>query len=255
MAGWVRDRPAASLPDGPGPRFAAPGPDACGAVPVGVPAATGVTSRTATGGRDDPARAKAEVMTTAEATAPIPAMTRPVRRPRRAAGTGAGAAGTGAGMKVGRGPESRATGRGPGTTGRGAGTGWTREFSGVTEGGGWTSAASGRPTGGGRAAVREPSSSARARGDRAGAGSRAKTRAAETLRGRASVQASQPNACSSTRSRSPGVIVPDQPASTSARSGQGWPRRASTSAPTARSRFSCARVSSACASPAGRPRT
>jgi hypothetical protein len=42
----------------------------------------GVISRTATDGRDDPARAKADVMTTAEATAPIPAITRLVRRPR-----------------------------------------------------------------------------------------------------------------------------------------------------------------------------
>ena len=80
---WVRDSRAASLPDDAGPGFATPRPDVCGADPIDVPAATGETSRTATGGRDDPARAKAEVMTTAEATAPTPAITRLVRRPRR----------------------------------------------------------------------------------------------------------------------------------------------------------------------------
>ncbi len=96
VASGVRDSPAASLPDETRPGFAVPGPDVCGAVPVDVPAATGVTSRTATGGRDDPARAKAEVMTTAEATAPIPAITRLVRRPRRDRGP-AGRAGGGGG--------------------------------------------------------------------------------------------------------------------------------------------------------------
>src|SRR6266566_230011 len=87
VGSWARDnRAAASLPDETGPGFAEPrdaGP-ACGTVPVGVAAAmSGVTSRNATGGRDDPARAKAEVMTTAEATAPSPATTRLVQRPRR----------------------------------------------------------------------------------------------------------------------------------------------------------------------------
>ena len=98
----VRDSPAASLPDETRPGFAVPGPDVCGAVPVDVPAAAGGTSRTPTGGRDDPARAKAEVMTTAEATAPTPAITRLVRRPRRDRGpSGPGRAGR-AGGRAGR---------------------------------------------------------------------------------------------------------------------------------------------------------
>ena len=77
---WVRDSRAASLPDETMPGFAVPGPDVCGAVPVDVPAATGVTSRTATGGRDDPARAKAEVMTAAEPVAPAGAASKVSRR-------------------------------------------------------------------------------------------------------------------------------------------------------------------------------
>ena len=90
-----------------------PGPDVCGAVPVDVPAATGVTSRTATGGRDDPARAKAEVMTTAEATAPTPAITKGWSGGH---GGKTDSSGLRAGRAMGRG--ARAVGREPGRLAR-----------------------------------------------------------------------------------------------------------------------------------------
>ena len=64
------------------------------------------------------------------------------------------------------------------------------------------------------------STSSRATVENAGAGSRVKTRAADTLRGRFGPQSGQVPACSSTRSLIAAVIMPVQPLITSARAGQ-----------------------------------
>ena len=64
------------------------------------------------------------------------------------------------------------------------------------------------------------STSSRATVENAGAGSRVKTRAADTLRGRFGPQSGQALACSSTRSLIDAVMKPVQPLITSARAGQ-----------------------------------
>ena len=55
-----------------------------------------------------------------------------------------------------------------------------------------------------------------------GGGHGQKTRAGDTLRGRFGLQTEQVPACSSIRSRRAGVVVPVQPLSSAARSGQAW---------------------------------
>jgi hypothetical protein len=107
-----------------------------------------------------------------------------------------------------------------------------------------------------RLSSKKPSISDRASGERAGAGNRAKTRQAETLRGRFGSQTGQSPACSSTLARICGVIVPVQPLIASARSGQAWlPRVTRISAPSARSRSCLPRSSRTWASTADRPST
>ena len=107
-----------------------------------------------------------------------------------------------------------------------------------------------------RGSAAKSSTRARAPDGSVSTGSSAKTRAADTLRGRLGPHTGHSAACLSTHSRTCGVTVPAQPRITSARSGQArLPRLTTISAPRARSRSRLARSSNARASGADMPST